>query len=48
LVKDRLRSRGRNKGKLLRGKDLVNWKEVGVWDGSSKGCWGRDGLNKMV
>jgi len=48
LVKDRLRSRSRNKGKLLRGKDLVNRKEVGSWDGSSKGSWGRDGLNNMV
>jgi len=43
LVKDRLRSRGRNKGKLPRGKDLVNRKEVGGGDGSSKRSWGREG-----
>ena len=43
LVKDGLRSRGRNKGKLTRGKDLVNRKEVGGGDGSSKRSWGREG-----
>merc|ERR1719232_916390 len=48
LGKDRLRSWGRNKGNLPLGKHLVNRKEVGSGDGSSKRSWGREGLDHMV